>query len=395
MRKSGARRLVIIAVAITVALLLSMLTCSSDVWAAVITVSDMTTLQQAVAQCNSGATMDIQLESDITGITDTIQMTNGNLNLDLNGHTISGNVGNHNFIFSASNQGYFSITDSIGGTGSIENTNSMGGVVDKAGGKLNISGGNFLGGYHCIKVSGSEVGITGGNFSADHATSGVTLHILNNSQVHIKGNPQFTSNYGTVFVPDEVSASSLTIEGGTFISNENGSFGYSCYITGKCNLNISGGTFQLNNDDGKSLFIGTKSTDADVSICGGTFIGQTNKGGIGRAVSDTAHLNYTAFYGDENGNSGILAPGYVLTDNQVQSESGSIVDTSLTEVRVIPGALVKFDTQRSTVEEYASLETEAAETADLYSLAPVSVGVDGRIYANSSTTVAIDETRIK
>lgn len=395
MRKGGTRGLVIIAAAITVALMLSMLTCSSDVWAADITVSDITTLQDAVNQCNNGAAMSIRLDSDITGITDTIRLTGADLVLDLNGHTISGNVGNHNFIFSASNQGSFTITDSNGGSGSIENTNSTGGAVFKTGGKLSISGGNFLGGYHCIKVSDSEADITGGNYSANHATDGVTFHILGNSNVHISGNPGFTSNYGTVFVPDDVTAGSLTIEGGTFTSNENGAFGYTCYIGGKCNLNISGGTFILNNDAGKSLFIGTNATDADVSISGGTFIGQTNKGGIGRAVSDTVHLNYTAFYGDDNGKEGILAQGYVLTDNQFQSEPGSIMDTSATEISVVPGTLVMFDTQRSTVEEYGNSESEAKETADFYSLAPVSVGTDGHIYANGSTTISFDETRIK
>ncbi|MGN0291169.1 MAG: hypothetical protein ACI4C5_04500, partial [Lachnospiraceae bacterium] len=103
-------------------------------------------------------------------------------------------------------------------------------------------------------------------------------------------------------------------------------------------------------------------------------------------------LNYTSYYDRENG---LIADGYVLTDNTF-TDDGEITVFSAAKVSVVNGVLLEPNTRRSMIETYSDNETAEAETADLYSIAPVSVGVDGTIYPNSdsSTTPVIDSSRV-
>lgn len=276
---------IILAITVAVTLLPQIERTADKVQAAVTTVevSDMETLIRAVELCNSPDTVEsveATLTNDITELVDTISITSGMLSIDLNGHTLSGNTKEYTYLIESSG-GDLTITDNSGGkTGTIQNTNSLGGVINKTGGTLNISGGTFDSAYRALNVEYSQVKLSGGTFN----------------------------------------------------------------------------------------------------------------GGIANRISETAGLNYTSYYDRENG---LIADGYVLTDNTF-TDDGEITVFSAAKVSVVNGALLELDTRRSMIETYSDNETAEAETADLYSIAPASVGADGTIYPNSgsSTTPVIDSSRV-
>lgn len=152
-------------------------------------------------------------------------------------------------------------------------------------------------------------------------------------------------------------------------------------------LRIEGGAFH-NTKNGTSLYIAENVEDNAVTLSGGSFQGK-----IERIVSDTSRYNYKAFYGSGSSTDGILASDFVLTDNSVFVEENS-VSTAAT-VKVVEGSLVKLHTNRNRIEEYGN-DIEAAEYANNYSMAPISVGVDKTVYSNSNNTMVpvVDETRI-
>lgn len=365
----------------------------SSVQAAAVTeIADSKALQEIVEECNAaGDAVEAKLTADISGITSEIKLTGGEFTLDLNGHLISAGTNSKGSVFVSSGSSILNLKDtSKEQTGGIINTTVSGGIISTTGKALNISGGTYTGSAYCIRVSGSEANFTGGNFIASHATDGITLHILKESKVNISGNPAFTSNYATVFVPLESKESQVSIAGGTFTANENGSFSFTCYIDGQCHLDITGGTFILNAKYGKSLFIGSNLADEDISIAGGTYQGR-----IARTNAKNPNLDASLFYGDDNGNKGILAEGCVLTNNTFSTEPLNILFTEQ-EVSVVEGSLIQLNTLRSVIEESKEADVEAAESADIDFLDSVSVGKDGQIYTNTTggTVPALDTDRI-
>ncbi|MGN0342775.1 MAG: YDG domain-containing protein [Roseburia sp.] len=305
------------------------------------------------------------------------QLTSGNLTLDLNGCDIDASgLTSTNPIFSCSG-GTLTIEDSVG-NGYIQGAN--GGVCVKAtGGTLNIEGGTFKtakdgGDNDCALMMNDgnpNVTISGGNFESAHSAIWVMSSVK--------------------------SGSSLNISGGTFTAEENGSYAYVCSVDGVCNVNISGGTFNLNPADGKervgsSLVLGLNATDDMVNITGGTFHGR-----IARAISSTAQANYEVFYG--NGSTGgIIGKSSVLTNNTFYLEYPDYnMYFTQHEVEVVPGSLVEFDTRRSEIETYTDNESALADTADYYSMDPISVTEDGKsVYANTNSHVlpTVDTNRI-
>lgn len=396
MRETQKRALsAVVAVVVFVAAIFSpRIAGEGEVQAEPVQISDLTALQNVIAQCNNGDTVEVQLVGDITGLTAQLEQTAGSLILDLNGHTISGSVpssGNNipGYILKSSD-GNLTILDSAQ-SGKIQNTNASGGVIGKNGGELDISGGYFQGMVEALALTGCTAKITGGSYFTEDADNGFSLHIYNNNQVTISGqDTSFTSYYGAVAITSEMTGNTLTVEDGTytFRAKTDTSWGYACYIEGKTNLTVNGGTF-INENGGTSLYIGAASTDEEVEISGGTYQGR-----IARTVTDTGRLNDYAWYGDGADNAGILADGYVLTDHASMIQ-GNILFTS-DSVKVVPGALIRFDTGRSTFEAYTNEEAVEADTADSHVVLPVSVGADGTIYPNSEgdTVPTADTDRI-
>ncbi|MGN0291170.1 MAG: hypothetical protein ACI4C5_04505, partial [Lachnospiraceae bacterium] len=161
---------IILAITVAVTLLPQIERTADKVQAAVTTVevSDMKTLISAVELCNSPDTVEsveVTLTNDITELVDTISITSGTLSIDLNGHTLSGNTKEYTYLIESSG-GELTITDNSGGkTGTIQNTNSLGGVINKTGGTLNISGGTFDSAYRALNVEYSQVKLSGGTFN--------------------------------------------------------------------------------------------------------------------------------------------------------------------------------------------------------------------------------------
>lgn len=309
------------------------------------------------------------------------QLTGGSLTLDLNGCNIdASSFTSQNPIFSCSG-GTLTIEDnSSSGKGDIISAGG-GKCVQATGGTLNISGGNFQNASQCLEVSYTTVNISGNpSFVTDrNGYNDIALMMAgDNTTVNISGG-SFESAHNTVWVMNTVnSGSSLNIKGGTFNADENSSSAYVCSVNGACKVNISGGTFNLNPAEGQArvgsaLVLGDKATDDMVNITGGTFHGR-----IARAISDTSQANYEVFYGT-GFSGGIIGEGSVLTDNTFyqNSESDKLYFTQ-DEVKVIPGVLIKLNTQRT------SIESEADASVNWYSLDPISVGTDGTVYENTN-----------
>lgn len=344
-------------------------------------------LRQAIANSSIDKSSNIKLAGDIVLGSDAFENSTApfplrevDVTLDLAGHTISANsVSSGLPLFLLEVTGTLTIKDTVG-TGGIVSAN--GGTCIKAtAGTLNIEGGSFTNATKCLDVSNTAVTISGGSFvTSDNGSQNAALQISgDNTKVTITGGT-FESNYGTIWVTNAVTGgSTLNITGGTITAKENGSASYACYVDGVCDVNISGGTFNLepasgSDRVGSSLVLGVNATDDNVNISGGTFHGR-----IARGIEDVSKANYEVFYG--NGSSGgILANGYVLTDNTFYLENPDYeMYFTQDEVKVVPGDLIKLNTRRT------SIEAEADNSVDWYSLDPISVGTDGRVYANTNS----------
>ncbi len=309
--------------------------------------------------------------------------------LDLNGHYIdAGNITSKLPLFYNEFGNTFTITDtSSAANGRLISANG-GKCIQTRSGTLNIEGGSFRNAAQCLDVLNTTVNISGGSFETDgNGTTDVALMVSgdNNTKVTITGGT-FTSKHGTIWIDDNVSSyapyeSFLKITGGTFTASEEESYSYVCYVGGQCQVDISGGNFNLepasgNVRKGSSLVLGAKATDDMVSISGGTFHGR-----IARGINEETEANYEVFYGDGY-SGGILKKGCVLTDNTFSPEDPDCnMYFTQEEVQVVPGDLIKMNTRRTSIEEGAD------PSVDWYSLDPISVGTDGTVYVNTNAEV--------
>lgn len=361
-------------------------------------VNSIAGIKNAFDTCTGDSDFYVELQEDIAISADYLSdgpvftLTAGKLTVDLNGHSLDASASTTSGTIFCNTGGNLTITDSSSSKGGKVVSPPNGVLVRSEGGTLDISGGSFEKAAQCLSIQNTTVNITEGSFVTDkNGNTDIALMLTgDDSIVTISGDSNFESAYGTIWVQDTVKAgSSLTIEGGTFTADENGAFSYACYVGGVCELAVSGGTFNLNADNGSGLYIGTASMDAQVNITGGTYNGRIARGGV-----ETFDQNYTAFYGDGTGNSGILGKGCVLTDNKFYTQ-GDVVFTQ-GNVQVVSGSLLKFNTQRTCLESFEDSETVENVKADYYSLDPVSVGTDGTVYTNtdSNATPGVEESRV-
>ena len=369
-------------------------------------VSDVATLVKLFSDVLEVETeMSLQLGADLTvsseeypnGLTLNVPQY-GSFTLDLAGHSITTDgFGSTTPLFSLSySNSKLTINDSSAeGKGVIS---TPGGVaVSATDGTLVINGGSFTGAAQTLMVSGTaNVSITGGNFVTNkNGETDVALKIDGGKSIAISGGT-FDSAYVTVWVTENATefTPALDISGGTFTVSKGGSFGYACGIYGSCNLTISGGTFNLNATAGSSLVLGLAASDELISISGGTYNGR-----IARAMpKDSTSISYELFYGAEYAETGgIMAPGYVLTDNTFTNEADYSYGFTQDRVSVVEGTLICFDTGRSNLETLPADETVTAYDVDYYSLDPVSVGTGKVIYSNTESTIipSVDSSRVE
>lgn len=371
-------------------------------------VSDVATLVRLFSGVLEVETeMSLQLGADLTVTSDDLLDRQpltvpalGSYTLDLAGHSITtSGFGSTTPLFLVSNDtsSLKIIDSSTEGTGGVISTPD-GVAVSATAGTLVINGGSFTGAAQTLLVSGTAgVSITGGSFVTNkNGKTDVALKIDGGKSIAISGGT-FDSAYVTVWVTENATkfTPALDILDGTFTVSKGGTFGYACGIYGSCNLTISGGTFNLNASSGSSLVLGEAAKDEMVSISGGTFNGR-----IARAMPSTGstQLTYELFYGDgyaETG--GIMAPGYVLTDNTFTNEADYSYGFTQDRVSVVEGTLICFSTGRSNLETLPADETVTADDVDYYSLDPVSVGVGKAIYSNTESTIipSVDSSRVE
>lgn len=360
-----------------------------EVKASVFSVNSASGIMNAFNSCTEDSVNFVELEGNIVlsnadlNSGSVFQLTAGNLEMDLRGHMIDASACTNSGTIFFNSGGSLTITDSVGGGRIISPPDGV--VVRSEWGTLNISGGSFENAAQCLSIQNTTVNITGGSFVTNKGgKTDVALLVTGDNSIVKISDGNFESAYGTIFVQNTVEKeSSLIIEGGTFTVDENGSFGYACYVGGACNLDISGGTFNLNAAQGSSLMIGTNVTDAMVSLSGGTFNGR-----IARMIAADTDWNYTTYYGDRISTSGVIADGYVLTDNTFHDSNGQPTVFTADKVAVVPGHLINYNTRRTTLEKYDDSEIMETVKADEYSVTPTSVGADGTVYANSDGNLA-------
>ncbi|MGN0427624.1 MAG: hypothetical protein ACI4F0_07470 [Agathobacter sp.] len=309
----------------------------------------------------------------------------GTLIIDLNGKAVSDTGGKGVLKLTS---GTLTITDSSTG-GTITSNASSVGTIEVTNGILNIKGGKIKAGtYTAVNaVSNSKVYINGGHLTGAYSA----LNIGSSCEVTItrgsNGDPQLDSASIVIYMPSASSGSELTIQGGTLSATNSSSYAYVCEIDGANNVfTVTGGTFTLNANSGSTLVIGANMSDANVSISGGTYNGR-----IARMLTPGKTWDYSTYYGGGPFD-GIIASRSMLTNNSLCDNGENAVFTA-DNVSVVPGALLMFNTRRSSLETYE--KKQEANLADFLSISPI-VKKDGTIEVNSDANEipTVDTTKI-
>ena len=175
--------------------------------ASVKSISSASTLRKALTSAEGGS---YKLTADIKGLTKAIVMRSKTKSLDLNGHTIKGNVGIDALI--TVEGGRLTISDSKGG-GLVRNTGSRGAISVLGSTKttVKISGGTFSSVYSCCDVTGGRLLISGGTFKSEKSCAVAGYSGLYSSEIQISGG-SFTG-YDALSVQGDLD---LTVTGGTY-----------------------------------------------------------------------------------------------------------------------------------------------------------------------------------
>ncbi len=329
--------------------------------------------------------VNIKLGKDITLTKLYTWEKSGSLTIDLNGCTLSG--GNNSGVLKLTS-GTLTITDSSTG-GTITSNASSVGTIEVTNGILNINGGKIKAGtYTAVNAgSNSKLYIDGGHLTGAYSA----LNIGSSCEVTItggsNGDPQLDSTSRVIYMPSASSGSELTIQGGTLSATNSSSYAYVCEIDGANNVfTVTGGTFTLNANSGSTLVIGANMSDANVSISGGTYNGR-----IARMLTPGKTWDYSTYYGGGPFD-GIIASRSMLTNNSLCDNGENAVFTA-DNVSVVPGALLMFNTRRSSLETYE--KKQEANLADFLSISPI-VKKDGTIEVNSDANEipTVDTTKI-
>lgn len=175
--------------------------------ASVKSISSASALRKALTSAEGGS---YKLTADIKGLTKAIVMRSKTKSLDLNGHTIKGNVGIDALI--TVEGGRLTISDSKGG-GLVRNTGSRGAISVPGSTKttVKISGGTFSSVYSCCDVTGGRLLISGGTFKSEKSCAVAGYSGLYSSEIQISGG-SFTG-YDALSVQGDLD---LTVTGGTY-----------------------------------------------------------------------------------------------------------------------------------------------------------------------------------
>ena len=334
--------------------------------------SSIQELQDCLAKCNADTAMEIKLTSSMDSIgSESFQITSGDITLNLNGFSMTGANGN---VFEVSG-GSLTIT----GDGSIESDSGF--VILAGGGDLVIEGGNI------VSKSGAAIGVTGGSVTVTGGSiqgTGYSVHVMN-GEILVEGGRIEGSSMGNDSVALMVNTGAkATITGGDIIENlTSTNYGYACYAVETSEIHISGGTFSLKGDFGKSLWIDSGVT---ATITGGTY-----DHAIAKKVTTAPAQSelYKVFYG-EPGSRDIIKGNYILTDNTFTYEQNFV--RTQQNVSIVKGSIITLNTNRSSVETYQADETAAKEAADNGGI--VFVGAEGKLYSDDSIEPELDFDRV-
>ena len=220
---------------------------------------------------------------------------NLNVNLCLNGHTVTAADGKR--LFSTQETTVMSVTDCVG-TGKLTGGSSTyGGAIGvQAGSTLNLFGGTITGNKSTDKKigqggaiylqAGSPVGGTlnmyGGKITGNEATWGGAIYAKKNSKINIYGgtiSENTASTYGgAVYACEGITTDIL---GGTFQKNYAKTGGGAVYVTGANSvLNMKNATFTNNSIGGYAGgAIFAQSSGTKVTVDGCSFTGNSAKAG--------------------------------------------------------------------------------------------------------------------
>ncbi len=204
---------------------LMVMLCTVMAWAT--DVANKTELQNALT-----AGGNITLTADIALGSAKVTMTSGTVELDLNGHNLTGTLANYGTDKGVLNVSGGNLTINATNGGKIDNTASNGcGIVTTGSAKVTVNGGSFHGGYEAIYAAGGEVIVNDGAFS--------------------------TTNDNCIWLAGE-SGAKVTVKGGTFKG------GWMCFQVDKgTELLIEGGSFAKGDD----IFY----PGGTITVIGGTF----------------------------------------------------------------------------------------------------------------------------
>ncbi|MBR4297168.1 MAG: hypothetical protein IKT82_03145 [Bacteroidaceae bacterium] len=317
------------------------------------------TLAAAVAAAQNGETIILIADVELTA---QVEIPAGKeLTLDLNGKIVTvvyqeGSTTKH--IYSLDNYGTLTIKDTKGNgsinsrgifvqddskltveSGSIYGIDSNGGsALYQYGGDIVINGGHIEqkaeGTYNfAINALGGTVTVNGGKIAGNHgaiAAGGATV-VINDGELVCTGTAGMTDNVLYTYNTGEI-----TINGGTFVADKDGSAGGCCVYDANGKATINGGTFS--NSSGGDVW-GTTGT----TIKGGTFENLTEK----QHIADGYEMN-------ENGEVvEAVKEVKVATLAELQAalaDNSNELPIIITETIVIPeGETVVFDLNGKTV----------------------------------------------
>ena len=233
-----------------------------------------------------------KLENDVT-VSETIEI-NGNVVLDLNGHTVTASG---DPAFNIDNDGNLTICDSSSdGDGKITNTGSD--TFQKV-----------------IEVYGTFE-ITGGEIS-NSVSSGYALYADYNASVEINGGTISNSGNNGYALHAERTASVEITDGE--ISNS-GNNGKALYVNSNASVEMNGGEISNSGDNGEALYV---NSNTSAKLNGGEII---NSGSVGYALdvnsNASAELNGATITCSNNGTAVYVSGTFSMTAGTVDQTSG-------------------------------------------------------------------------